>query len=96
MTALELIKSVGIYKLSDCAGAGCPCGHCYIMGIDIYFHCWRNNCRDCEFSGVNIKQHWDFNYSDSELNNIGNEVINQLKEVWSNTDWKLVIINKDL
>lgn len=92
----NLIKEKGILALSDCQGS-CPCGHLYIHGIDIYFHCWRSNgdeC-DCKYSGIHLKQHHDFNYSNKDLNKLGRLCIESIKEIWSNTDWEYKIIDKD-
>ncbi len=86
----NLIKEKNILSLSDCQGS-CPCGRFYIRGINVDFHCWRNNCGICKFSGIHIKSHYDFNYSKEELNQIGQLCLEQIKEIWFNTDWDLII-----
>ena len=91
---LDLLKQYSIYPLSDYQGS-CPCMHLNMMGIEIDIHCWKSGCRDCccEYSGIHISAKEDMMYSNDYLQNIGNEILNQIKERWSNTDWNLVIKN---
>ena len=91
----DLIKEKGILSLSDCQGS-CPCGKLYIRGINIEFHCWRSSCdKDCRYSGLHIRQHYDFNYSRADLEKLGNLCLESIKDVWFNTDWDLVIEDKE-
>ncbi len=87
----NLIKEKGIIPLSDCQGS-CPCGHFYIRGIDISFHCWRSGdgC-DCEFSGIHLRPRYDFNYSTEDLVKLGKLCVESISEVWNNTDWEYKI-----
>ena len=91
----KFIEENNILSLSDCDGS-CPCGTFQTRGIIFSFHCWRtriNDC-DCEYSGLHINQPCNFNYKKSDLLKLGELCLSQLKKVWENTDWKLVIEDK--
>lgn len=92
MTALQIIKKIGIFELWDGQG-GCPCGKCYIKGITIHCHCWRTRHLECScrFSGIHLKKDEDCNYSNQELKTIGAEIKKQVEEIWFNTEWEVVI-----
>lgn len=89
---LKFLDSNNILALSDCEGF-CPCGHAYIFGLHIDFHCWRCPCnKTCKFSGLHISNHWDFNYSQEDLERIGAKLLEQIEEVWgTTTDFELII-----
>jgi len=89
----KLIKDYGFIKLSDCTGS-CPCCSFYIRGITFEASCWRGG-NEFEFSGITLKQHYDFNYSNEDLNKLGSLCVESIKEVWSSTDWEYKIIDKD-
>jgi hypothetical protein len=91
---LDFFDKYNILAVSDCQGS-CPCGKLYIFGIEFEFHCWRNSCKDCKYSGLHLRKHWDQSYTNEELLTIGNKVLEQLKEVWSRTDWELRIDKYD-
>ncbi len=90
---LKIIKEIGILSLWDGDGS-CPCGRFYITGINIHIHCWRtsSNC-DCKYSGIHISQHYDFNYSNDYLLEIGKCIKNQL-EHWD-TEFEIKIVDFD-
>lgn len=85
--AYNLIKDKGVLALSDCQGS-CPCGNFNIRGIQFQFSCWR--CND-GFSLFEITPHYDFFYSDEDLNKLGQLCLESIKEVWNNTEWRLKI-----
>ena len=91
----NLVKEHGILALSDCEGC-CPCGHFYCRGINIDFHCWRGGCDKCKYSGIHIKQHYDFNYSKEDLNKLSQLCLEQIKEVWGTTTEFDLIIEENL
>lgn len=87
---LEIIKKIGIFNLSDYEGSCCCLSFC-ICGVKCDLHCWRSNCNEgCEFSGIHISQHCDFNWN---LQEIAEEIYEQITKIWSNTDWSIKYID---
>ena len=88
MTPIELIKNVGIFELFS-SSDGCACYNCEIKGVKIWTHCWRRNCEKCKYSGIHVAIHWDENWDAQE---IAEEVLKQIKEIWdTTTDFNIVI-----
>lgn len=78
---LDIIKKHGIDNLGDSDGS-CPCTHFRIGGINVEIHCWRvGNC--CEFSGVHVWR--DDGRKTKMLEDIAEEVLLQIIDVWGNT-----------
>ena len=90
---LKFLDSNNVLAFSDCQGS-CPCGKAYIFGLHIDFHCWRTNIDNCscKYSGLHLKNHWDFDYSQQNLERIGAKLLEQITEVWgTTTEFNLVI-----
>ena len=88
---LKFLDSNHVLAFSDCQGS-CPCGGAYIFGLHIDFHCWRSGCnKSCKFSGLHVSNNCDWNYSQEDLEKIGAKLLKQITEIWSQTDWDLVI-----
>ena len=40
---------------------------------------------------MEIKQHYDFNYSPADLQKLGELCLESIQGIWNNCDWKLLI-----
>lgn len=82
---IEFLNEHNVLALSDCCGS-CPCGALYIKGLHVSFHCWRPSCNECKYSGVHVWADEDWEY---DLKVLGDIIVKQLENSWSNTEWNL-------